>query len=235
MWRTRVNDELICKKYMALLEKVADKFRVRLREKIFNPILGRCRCRYLNNNRFTIISNNCWGGHVYRFFDIPYDSPTVGLYFFSDDYIKFVYDLRKYLNGEIRFVTYKESRYKKILENRGEVECPIGIIDDIEIVFLHYKSSQEALEKWTRRKDRMHWDNLVIKMSEQNLCTPEHLRKFDNLPVRKKFVFTSEDYGLDSQIIFCDWLGKGEVVNDTLHFRKYVDLINLINGKPFKK
>lgn len=61
MWRTRVNNELICKKYMALLEKVADKFRVRLREKIFNPILGRYRCHYLNNNRFTIISNNCWG------------------------------------------------------------------------------------------------------------------------------------------------------------------------------
>lgn len=189
----------------------------------------------MNNNKFTIISNNCWGAHVYRFFGASYDSPTIGLYFFAEDYIKFVYDLKKYLNTEIRFITYKESKYKNILEKRGELKCPIGIIDDIEIIFLHYKTPDEVLEKWTRRKNRMHWDNLIFKMSEQNLCTLELLRKFDALPEEKKLIFVSADYGLGSQIIYDDFLGKGEVPNDTLHFRKYVNLINLIDGQPFKK
>lgn len=220
---------------MIILEKVIDKFRLELREKIGNPILGWYRRKRLNNSKFTVISNNCWGAHVYRFFKLTYDSPTIGMYFFAEDYIKFIYDLRRYLEAEIRFVTYKESRYKEILERKGQCECPIGVIEDIEIVFLHYKTPKEALEKWTRRKKRIHWDNLIFKMSESNLCLPEHLRMFEAFSASRKLLFTSADYGLDSQVIFGDWLGKGEVVNDTLHFRKYVDLINLINGKPFKR
>lgn len=52
---------------MIILEKVIDKFRLELREKIGNPILGWYRRKRLNNSKFTIISNNCWGAHVYRF------------------------------------------------------------------------------------------------------------------------------------------------------------------------
>ncbi|WP_287622101.1 DUF1919 domain-containing protein [Parabacteroides sp.] len=218
-----------------MIKKIADKLRLEFREKIGNPILGKGRCDRLNVNGFTIISNNCWGGHVYRYFQLSYDSPTIGLYFFAEDYVKFVYDLRKYLEAEIRFVTYRESRYKKELERKGQTHCPIGVIDDIEIVFLHYKTPEEALEKWTRRKKRIHWDQLVFKMSEQNLCTAELLRKFDALPARRKLVFIFADYGLESQVLFKEYLGKGEVANDTIRFRKYVDLINWINGKPFKR
>lgn len=39
---------------------------------------------------FTILSNNCWGGHVYRYFSLPYLTPTIGLYFYPDDYLKFI-------------------------------------------------------------------------------------------------------------------------------------------------
>lgn len=156
---------------------------------------------------------------------------------FSGDYVKFVHHLKEYLDKPLTFITCKESRYRDILEARGghDATCPIGVLDDIEIIFLHYHSQEEALEKWIRRKNRIHWDNIVIKMSEQNLCKPEHLKAFDSLPVEKKFVFTTKDYGLDSQVIFGDYYGKDEVSNDTLHFRKYVDLIKLINGEPFKK
>lgn len=222
---------------MSLIENIIDKFRVKGREKILNPILGRVRCKMLNNSDFTIISNNCWGGHVYRFFGLTYDSPTIGLYMFSEDYVKFVHHLKEYLDMPLKFITCKESRYRDILETRGghNTTCPIGMLGDIEIIFLHYHSSEEALEKWIRRKDRIHWDNMIFKMSEQNLCKFEYLKEFDSLQAKNKLVFTSKDYGLDSQVIFGDFLGKDEVPNDTLHFRKYVDLIKLINGESFKK
>lgn len=220
---------------MELLERLADPFRVRFREKFLNPLFGRSRRHCLKNDKFTIISNNCWGGHVYRFFNLPYDSPTVGLYFFSEDYVKFVYNLEYYMNIVPSFISYKESKYRDILEERKEIKCPIGIIDDIEIVFLHYQTLEEVLEKWMRRKKRIHWDNLIFKMSEQNLSTLDLLYKFDNLPAEKKVLFTSADYGLESQVIFGDWIGCKEVRNDTLHFRKYIDLIKLLNGEPFRK
>lgn len=222
---------------MSLIEKIIDKFRVKARENILNPILSGIRRKCLNQKDFTIISNNCWGGHVYRFFGTSYDSPTVGLYMFSEDYVKFVFHLKEYIETPLKFITYKESRYRDILEARGgrDMQCPIGVLNDIEIIFLHYHTQEEALEKWTRRKNRIHWNNIVFKMSEQNLCKPEYLKEFDSLEVEKKFVFTTKDYGLESQVIFGDFFGKDEVSNDTLHFRKYVDLIKLINGEPFKK
>ena len=45
-----------------------------------NRFLADNRRSKLNNTDFSIISNNCWGGSVYRHYGIPYLSPTVGLY-----------------------------------------------------------------------------------------------------------------------------------------------------------
>lgn len=172
---------------------------------------------------------------MYRFFNVPYDSPTIGLYFFSEDYIKFISNFERYINLPLRIISAKDSKWRKELERKKEMNVPVGVIDDVEIIFLHYKTPEEAEEKWNRRKTRIHWNNIFIKMTEQNLCTIEHLKTFDALPFKRKFVFTSEDYGLESQVVCSEWTGKGEVSNDTLHFRKYVDLINLLNNKPFKR
>lgn len=107
-------------------------------------------------------------------------------------------------------------------------------MDDVEIIFLHYHSEEEARKKWNRRKRRIHWDNLFFKMSEQNLCTREHLQQFDRLPTNNKFVFVSQDYNIESQVVFKDWLGKGFVPNDTTNFRKFINVINWLNCMPFK-
>lgn len=217
-------------------------FKLKSREKI-NYVLGPFRHLLLKwrvgvNDRFTIISNNCWGGHVYRYFRIPYLSPTVGLYMFSEDYIKFVYNLKHYTSSPLSFISYYDSKYKDVLEQRGgdNVKCPIARIDDIEVVFLHYKSNEEALKKWTRRCSRIEWDNLFYKMSEQNLCDESILRRFDKLDAPNKILFVHKDYGLDSQVIFKDFATSQEVLNDTNDFRKYVNLIKWIRRDPeFKR
>ena len=134
----------------------------------------------------------------------------------------------------MNFISYKESKYSDEIIKAHQENVPIGRIDDVEIIFLHYHSEKEARDKWNRRKNRIHWDNLYFKMSEQNLCTNEALLKFDKLPTEKKFVFVSQNYNLKSQIVFKDWLGKGEVPNDTTNFRRYINIINWLNGEPFK-
>ena len=213
---------------------------LKIREKS-NLILGPFRRKILEKagkNKFTIISNNCWGGHVYRWFQIGYNSPTIGLYLFSGDYIKLIYNLKYYLSLDPLFITYRDSKYRKILEKRGgaNVKCPIGVLDDIEIIFLHYKTPEEALSKWNRRKRRIFWDNLYFKMSEQNECTIEHLKAFDQLPTSNKFVFTHKDYGLVSQIVFKEFINDDYVLNDTTHFNRYISLLSwLLQDKNFKK
>lgn len=219
---------------------ILQQIHIKIREAT-NPYLGPLRRKSLEKvgkEKFTIISNNCWGGHVYRWYSIEYNSPTIGLYFFSGDYIKFIYNLKHYINTEPKFITYKESRYKNILEERGgkNMHCPIAVLDDIEIIFLHYKTQQEAQKKWTRRKKRIEWDNLYFKMSEQNSCTIEHLQAFDQLPTTHKFVFTHKDYGLKSQIVFKDFEKFAYVKDDTTYFRRYINLTKwLLQRENYKR
>ena len=125
--------------------------RVKIRERM-NLYLGQYRKKKLLDENVTIISNNCWGGHVYRYLGIEYLSPTIGLYFFADDYVKFCRNLKYYIGQELQFISVDKSKHKDNLIERN-TKCPIGVLDDIEVVFLHYKSEQEALEKWNRRSE----------------------------------------------------------------------------------
>lgn len=215
--------------------KRIDSYRIPIRERL-NPYLGGARLKKLQNKQFTLISNNCWGGHVYRYFNLPYMSPTVGLYFYAEEYVRFVSNLHHYCRQPLWFIKPEESRYYNELKRKGNTYCPIGVLgDDVEIVFLHYKTEEEAFEKWTRRVERMDWDNIIIKFSEQNGATPDHLRIVDALPYEKKLIFTSHDYGLSSQVIFKEYEGLEQIPDETTHFRRYVNLIRFINGKNFKK
>ena len=208
--------------------------KINIREK-FNHILGPIRRRRLMNPYFTIFSNNCWGGHVYRYFAMPYNTPTVGMYIFSDDYVKFLSDPRRYLSKDLVFISIDDSKYSKVLRERN-TSCPIGRLGDVEIVFLHYKSREEAYSKWNRRKERINWNHIVVKMSQQNLCTLKAMQNFDMLPYTQKVILTTKDYGLKCQLIRSDYSGQEEISNDTNSFRKGINLVKFINGNAdFKK
>ena len=80
-----------------------DSARVKIRERM-NLYLGKCRRKKLLDEDVTIISNNCWAGHVYRYFGIEYLSPTIGVYFFADDYVKFCKNLKYYIEQKMKFI-----------------------------------------------------------------------------------------------------------------------------------
>ena len=167
--------------------------------------------RFYNKTRiksrdFTVISNNCWAGKLYQYLDMPYLSPTVGLYFFADDYIKFVKNLKYYMSIDLKFISVEESKYKDELIKRKHDLIPLAKLDDVEIVFLHYKTNEEAKEKWNRRKQRINWENIYFKFSKMNFCTEEHLKAFSELPFRHKFMLNNR-----KPILYnCEYYWKGE-------------------------
>ena len=217
---------------MLKLKNIIDTVRVKYREKM-NIVFGRYRRKKLVDSNVTIISNNCWGGHVYRYFGIKYLSPTIGLYFFSEDYIKLCKNIRYYMNQELKFVEINQCKYANILRERN-ASCPIGMLDDIYIIFHHYKTKEEAYKKWHRRKKRINYNNLVFKFSEQNNCSEKDILEFDKLNYDKKVVFTVKDYQINSQIIWGEKCENGIIPNDTINIRKYINLINFINTGSFK-
>ena len=168
-----------------IFDRIAVKY-----EEISNKAISDIRRKALNNDDFTIISNNCWGGHVYRRFGLQYKSPTVGLYFYSDEYIRFLKDLENNLYGDIRIINSYDSKYKDDLLRKNQSDVVIGLINNsIEVVFLHYHSPEEAIEKWRRRAERVNMDNLIVKFSQMNNCSIRNLMDFSDLNIRKKYCF----------------------------------------------
>lgn len=184
----------------------------------------------IKSRDFTVISNNCWAGKLYQYMDMPYLSPTVGLYFFADDYIRFVQNFEHYISMDLKFISYKDSRYKNILLKKNETDKPIGILDDVEIVFLHYKTQEEAYEKWNRRKNRINWDNIIFKFSKMNKCKEYHLAAFDALPYNRKFMLTpNKEQKYNCEIY---WNGKtdeyGQILLDTIPFPGNIRISRLV-------
>lgn len=214
-----------------------------MRKHIINGIINRLKKAYvyitapirrkkLNNIDFSIISNNCWGGDVYRYFGLPYSSPTVGLYFWADEYLKFVANLKHYFSCSLEFIDVKDSEHYEVLQSRGEESKIVGKLDDIEIVFLHYHSREEAKEKWERRKNRINYNNLIIKFSEMNGCTVDDLEEFDNLelPNSKKIMFVSEcPCRWKCAVVYRYYINQGSLPQDIPHYRRYVDITHFIN------
>lgn len=164
--------------------------------KLYTYALCAWRRRKIKYNDFTIISNNCWGGLVYQYYGLPYYSPTVGLFIMDDDYIKFLEHFDHYIVLPLKFIPFKNSRYYDYLirESTAKPHYPIGILGDIEIHFLHYKSEDEALIKWKRRCKRINKKRMLIKMSQRYIHTKDILERFDALPYKNKICFTEVDY-----------------------------------------
>lgn len=210
-------------------------WKVRLYRKI-NKTLDRhltsIRKKRIYNMDFTIISNNCWAGAVYRRYGLPYKTPTVGLYFFADDYIRFCSDLKAYLEKDLVFIQYTDSKYKRILERRKHTNIPIARLGDIEVFFLHYATIEEAEEKWKRRASRVNYDNLIYKFSAMNECAEEHLIAFDQLDVHKKICFIPARSASRIRCGICYKNAEGnEVIDDTSEYSRYINLTKMINAK----
>lgn len=204
--RTKVNNKKECKRHRKLLTEA--------------------------NTNFSIISNNCWGGLVYQYFGLPYTSPTIGLFFMDDDYIRFLERLDYYLAQPLRFISIGESRYKQKLlsESTAKVNYPIALLDDIEVHFLHYKSEKEAEEKWNRRIKRLNRDRLLIKMSQRSLDSKEMLDRFEALPFKNKVCFT--EYKRENPIFIT--IPELHLLNiqggdETPFVIEKVDLVKIIN------
>jgi uncharacterized protein (DUF1919 family) len=182
----------------------------------------------VQNKKISIFSNDCWAGELYQHLQIPYLTPFVGLVLKAPCYIKLLERPRYYLEMPLKFVTI--SHYA---EYTGDY--PLARIDDIEIHFMHYKTPQEALDKWTRRLKRINWDNIYVKFDVgKDHATPEQAEYFLQLPFARKLVLapqhfipgknrhivTSSNYLGDATHMFYEsiklfdiikWLNSGEI------------------------
>ena len=147
----------------------------------------------------------------------------------ADDYIKFIYNLKEYIDKDIDFIDINKSKHKDYLLKLN-YSSPIGKIDDIEIMFLHYNSEEEAKEKWNRRKKRIQWDNIIYKFSDQNMCTYNHLKMFNEFNAKNKICFTTRKYDELDTIQIKEFKNSENVLDDIKSYKKYFNFYNYLNN-----
>ncbi len=197
--------------------------------KIKNSYECYCRRKKLRHADFSIISNNCWGGFIYQMFGLEYTSPTIGLFIMEKDYVRFLGDLKHYLSLPLEFIDITESKYYDALTNSGaeNISYPIARLDDVEVFFMHYKSREEAEEKWNRRKNRINYDRLFVKMSQRTDCDDETVKNFSELCYENKICFTQSDYPYKDCTTVKEL--KGLVGDETDLTLKYFDIYQALN------
>lgn len=204
-----------------------------LTEKIDQKVLSKIRNKKLKNKNFTVISNNCFAGWVYRIYNLPYETPTAGLFIMPKCFLKMINNLNYYMEREVEFIDKEESMYKDYLSEKLDNfgQYPIGKIDDIEIHFLHYKTKEEAKEKWDRRKKRINYDRIIYKFNDQNGCTLEDIKSFvQNPKLKNKICFVSnKEFNIEGTYFIKEFDKNKYVINDTWFCRKYINLTQLIN------
>lgn len=144
----------------------------------------------LIKNPVTIITDDCWGGMVYHYLDLPFTSPLVNTHWDKDEYARFIEEPSFYLQSELTMVRDGNLR---------EGIYPIGRLGEpgkyVQIEFVHNIDFSEAKQQWDRRKKRINWNNLFVKMgfkiSDQNVKT--YLNVFENCKYRKILFYNGDE------------------------------------------
>lgn len=139
--------------------------------KLYRRIGLRCR-------DFSVISNNCTGGYVYQYFGVPYNTPTEGLYFTTEDYLKIIKRPEYYFKHKIVLI---DSKCSTLAVAGRDIHYPVGVIDDVEVYFMHYPDPDEALSKWYRRASRINYKKLFFLLTETELMKEGHIKVFSDI------------------------------------------------------
>lgn len=142
--------------------------------------------RRVRQDQVYVVSDDCWGGELYKHLDLPFSTPFIGLLISPSHYVHLVARLEDYLFADLDFLerpgTFQESEY------------PIGVLGgDVEIHFLHYPTAAQAREKWKRRAERVDFDRIAVKFDVSKPdATDADREAFLQLELPKKVAFSAE-------------------------------------------
>lgn len=184
----------------------------------------------LSNEDFTIISSNCIGGLLYHDLNHKFLSPTVNLFYdTAEDYIKFCENLEYYVSLDMVEVDSNNS-------------YPVGQIGDIKLHLVHYKSFNEAKEKWNERKRRINFEKIFVIFTDRNGFHDELLKRFDKLPYKKVFFSHKLDRDFNCICYLPEFKNKNCVGDLTRYanifgdkfYEKHFNFVKWLNGYETK-
>lgn len=154
---------------------------------------------------FTIISQNCIGGVFYHDMGMQFRSPTINLFIKEPDFVRFVLNLRHYMEQEL-------------VMRWGET-YPIGNLGDIEIHFMHYDTCEEARESWNRRRERINWEKILVLCTDRDGFDGDTYAQWKQIPYPKVLFTANLDYTEDA-VYYPEYTADG-CVGDLIPEREF--------------
>jgi uncharacterized protein (DUF1919 family) len=159
---------------------------------------------FVGNTNFTIVSNNCWGAHIYQALKMEYQTPFVGLFIPPKSYLDLLRRFDYFIRAELSFTHESGVASVSKWREREGLNYPIGLLGgQVEVHFQHYASQEEARSKWQRRCQRISPDpaRWFFKFDDREGATADDIREFCGLPLANKVCFTHRASGLPTIVI----------------------------------
>ena len=209
---------------MELLKKINYRIKLTLAKVYRQRINGELKSRLVNSN-FSIVSSNCCGAILLHDLGLPFNSPTVNLFFEAGDFVTLCEDLKNNFSVMPEFLYTSDEGY------------PVCSINGIKIYAMHYKSYSEFLEQWNRRVQRLNYDNLFIMMTDRDGFSIDLLDRLKKIPF-PKVVFTHVEYPEYGFTCYLKCFSNENEVGDLFkyadykgnrYYEKYFDIIGWLN------
>lgn len=181
----------------------------------------------LKSRNVTIISDNCWGGYVYKTLGLRCMSPTRNVSFTNENYIKLLNDFEGYMQVKPTFKRWE------VNSNSGE-KFPVLKCKDIEIRCNHEKDIEKAVYEWEKRKKRINYNDLFIEMHTEDRIWAKKFLELDQYKNKICFVpWETNEEGLIQIKKSPKQKNFYDAVNNTalfLYNENWFDIVALLNG-----
>lgn len=181
----------------------------------------------------SLITNNCQGYVIYKQMRWRYESPTISTQILGEEFPRFCGNLRHYLEAELVETKELSDEHKRQLRHLyGEIpEYPMGLVDDVLVIFQHEPSFEIAAEKWDRRKSRVDYENVGFLYQAYNESYLDAVKEFVSLQLPHSICLT-EGFDYQGACRFdipqgCDgfsWANGKRVIEDNFSVAEWLEL-----------
>ena len=129
--------------------------------KLYNELMSVVRREHEKNLRkrlrhkdFSILSQNCIGGVLYRMLGMQMLSPTINMSIQDDNFLKLAQAPYKYIHDLEPFPIMDQYYDGK------NMPYPVIGVGDIRLNCMHYQSCEQAINDWNRRRKRFNFNKM---------------------------------------------------------------------------
>ena len=151
----------------------------------------------------TIISNNCAGGAIMHELGMEFRTPTVNLQILPEQFPKFCKNLSYYLTSEMHEPYELTDAHVRYLTKMfgGVPDLPMGMINDVLVVFQHFDSFDLAKWKWNVRRLRVSYNSIGYIMHARGPEYKNAAKEFLALDLPNKLCLT-QGFSIEGAVSF---------------------------------